>query len=167
MSTEIQEKNVSVKISVKSLEILDRLAKQADISRHKLIHDILELTIDELDFGRKIGFFQMVILIRNFAQKFNLLADESKAEREEKTIPIRLSSNYYDMLDVLAKKADRSRHYLMNKFIEIGADELDKIHNKKVIVTHGILMRKLKLNLNTLCNEGEKAFDASLSENKL
>jgi predicted DNA-binding protein len=165
MSPEIQEKNVSVKISQKSIEILDDLARQADISRHKLVHDIIELTIEEMEFHRRIGFFQMSILIRNIAQKLIKLPDlnEGKDDQKEKTVPIRLSSSSYDRLDLLAKQVDRSRHYLMKKFIEVGADELDRIHNKKVIVTHGIMMRKLKLKLNALCTEGEKAFESSLS----
>ena len=166
MSPDSKMQNVSVKINSHALEILDNIAHQADISRHKLIHDMIELTISEMEFGRRIGFFQMTILVRNFARKFIKLPEtyDELIEQDVKTIPIRLSSSLYDRLDLLAKQADRSRHYLMKKFIEVGADELDKILNKKIIVTHGLMMRKLKIQLDSLCTEGEKALAASMSE---
>jgi predicted DNA-binding protein len=166
MSPEMQSQNVSVKIEQKYLNILNKISEQADISRHKLIHDILEKTIEELEFGRRIGFFQMVILIRNLARKINLLSDTAidKVEQEERSIPIRLSKDFLDRLDELAKQTDRTRHYLMKRFIEVGADELDKLYNKKVPVTNGLMMRHLKKKLDSLCKEGEQAYNMYNSE---
>lgn len=162
MSPEIQEKNVSVKINRKALQILDNIADQADISRHKLIHDIIEETIKQVEFGRRIGFFQMIILTKKLALKIIDLSGVTieKDEQEERTIPIRLSQDFLDRLDLLAKQADRTRHYLMRKFIEVGADELDRLYNKKVPVSHGIMMQHLKKRLDSLCKEGKKAFEA-------
>ncbi len=155
MTATTQKKNVSVQISPKTLAILDNIAEQADISRHKLIHDILELTIRELEFGAKIGFFQMIVLIKKLARK---IAVETEAiEENSRNIPIRLSEDYLTRLDKLAKQADRSRHYLTKKFVEVGAEELNRLYNGKPLVTTGIMMTKLKKELDRLCTEGEKA----------
>ena len=164
MSPEMQSQNVSVKIEQKYLNILNNISEQADISRHKLIHDILQLTIERLEFGRSIGFFQMIILIRNLARKINLLSAVEKVGQEEKAIPIRLSKDYLNRLDELSKQTDRTRHYLMKRFIEVGADELDKLYNKKVPVANNLMMRHLKKRLDSLCQEGEQAYNLYSSE---
>lgn len=166
MSPVLEKQNVSVKVSRKSLEILDKIAEMTDISRHKLIHDMIELTIDIVQRGRSIGFFQMIIIIKKLTRKIASLSGVTieNVEEEERTIPIRLSKDYLERLDDLAKQADRTRHYLMRKFIEVGADELDKLYNKKVPASNGLMMRHLKKRLDSLCKEGEKAFELYNSE---
>lgn len=164
MLSETQLKNLSAKISIETLEILDRLAQRADISRSKLIHNIIETTIDEMDMGRRIGFFQMAILIRNFSEKVSRSSakDKTKPTKEEKTVPVRLSLEYQQKLETLAKMADRTPHYLMKNFIEVGAEELNSTLVKTAIPLV-LIARDLKEKINSLCNQGEKAMKSYLS----
>lgn len=165
MSPEIHGKNLSVKISLETLEILDELAQRADISRSKLVHNIIESTIDEMDMGRKIGFFQMAILIRNFNEK--LSGSSAKKVKpnphDEKTVPVRISAEYQQKLEALAKLADRTPHYLMKNFIQLGAEELTS-KTGKTIFPLAILIRDLKEKINSLCEKGEKAIDSYSSD---
>lgn len=167
MTTETHEKNLSVKIDVKTLAILDKLKDRADISRSKLVNNIIETTIDELDMGRRIGFFQMVILIRNVSQKISGTAtkDTNKDLQEGKTIPVRLSEEYQQKLKQLAKITDRSPHYLMKNFIQVGAEELDSMLIKPIIPL-AIVLRDLKEKIDALCNKGEKAMASYMAEPK-
>jgi predicted DNA-binding protein len=167
MSPEIHGKNLSVKISLETLEILDALAQRADISRSKLVHNILESTIDEMDMGRKIGFFQMAILIRNFNEKLSgPSAKKGKPDpQEEKTIPVRISAEYQQKLETLAKLADRTPHYLMKNFVQLGAEELNTKVVKNIIPL-AILIRDLKTKINSLCEKGEKAMNSYSSDVK-
>ena len=164
MSPEIQGKNLSAKVSIETLEILDTIAQRADISRSKLIHNIIETTIDEMDMGRRIGFLQMIILIRNFNEKISNSSakEKKKAIKEEKTVPVRLSYDYQQKLVKLAKMADRSPHYLMKNFIQLGAEELSSIAFKSVIPLV-LVIRDLKDKIHSLCNQGEKAMESYLS----
>lgn len=167
MQPETHGKNLSAKVSLETLEILDRIAQRADISRSKLIHNIIEATIDEMDMGRRIGFFQMVILIRNVGEKITGSSgkDKTKAIAEEKTVSVRLSHDYQQKLETLAKMTDRSPHYLMKNFIQVGAEEL----NSKIVKTVmplAIMIRDLKEKIDLLCNQGEKAMESFYAEIK-
>ncbi len=167
MSPEIHVKNLSTKISVETLEILDALALRADISRSKLIHNIIESIIDDMEMGRKIGFFQMAILIRNFASKISVPArkNHNKPELAERTIPIRLSPEYHQKLETLAKMADRSPHYLMKNFIQVGAEELNSTLVKGILPL-ALLIRDLKESISDMCNKGEMAIETYESGSK-
>jgi predicted DNA-binding protein len=167
MSPEIQRKNLSAKVSIETLAILDTMARRADISRSKLIHNIIEATIDEMEMGRKIGFFQMTILIRNFNEKITGVSGKKSTTvtKEEKTVPVRLSSDYSQKLEILAKMADRSPHYLMKNFIQIGAEELNTTLAKSIIPL-AIMVKGLKAIIKSLCNQGEKAMESYHAEIK-
>lgn len=167
MSPDIHAKNLSTKISVETLEILDTLAQRADISRSKLIHNIIESTIDEMDMGRKIGFFQMAILIRNFNNKISgsTAKNQKQEDQEERTIPVRLSPEYQQKLEVLAKMADRKPHYLMKNFLQVGAEELNSTLVKGILPL-ALLARDLKDKISQMCIKGEKAMKTYESESK-
>lgn len=157
MSPETHAKNLSTKISAETLEILDTLAQRADISRSKLIHNIIESTIDEMDMGRKIGFFQMAILIRNFTNKVSKPSTKTK-DQDERVVPIRLSPEYHKKLEVLAAMADRTPHYLMKNFLQVGAEELNSTLVKGILPL-ALLVRDLKDHIIQMCEKGQKAME--------
>jgi len=158
MSPEIHSKNLSTKISAETLEILDTLAQRADISRSKLIHNIIESTIDEMDMGRKIGFFQMAILIRNFSGKSSMPPAKAK-NQDERVVPIRLSPEYHKKLEVLANIADRTPHYLMRNILQVGAEELNSTLIKGILPL-ALLVRDLKRRIVQMCENGRKAMES-------
>jgi len=166
MSPEIEKQNVSVKINKKTLDILDNIARQVDISRHKLVHDIIEMYIDQFVFDLNLGLLQIVFLVKRLSRKFARSSDTAieEEQKDEKTIPIRLSKDYLDKLDRIAKNADRKRHYLMRRFIEIGAEQLEARYDNRALITHGKVMYDLKKKLDRLCKEGEKTSEMYLSE---
>jgi len=167
MSPETHAKNLSTKISAETLEILDKLAQRADISRSKLIHNIIESTIDDLEIGRKIGFFQMAILARNFSEKISKQTkkDQKTTDSEERTVPVRLSPEYHKKLEVLAKMADRSPHYLMKNFLQVGAENLNSTLVKGILPL-ALLVRDLKESINLMCEKGENAMNTYETRSK-
>jgi hypothetical protein len=78
---------------------------------------------------------------------------------------VRLSEEYQQKLKQLAKIADRTPHYLMKNFIQVGAEELDSMLMKP-IVPLAIVIRDLKEKIDSLCNKGEKAMETYMAETK-
>lgn len=166
MPSGIHKQNISVKIDKKYLDILDNIASRVDISRHKLIHDIIEMSIDQFIFDLNIGLLQIVFLIKKLSRKFARPTDAAVDEEkpDERVIPVRLSQEYLDKLDRIAKHADRKRHYVMKRFIEIGAEQLEARYEGRALITHGKVMYDLKKKLDQLCKEGQEAKELHLPE---
>ena len=61
--------------------------------------------------------------------------------------------------------ADRSPHYLMRNFLQVGAEELNSTLLKPVIPLV-LIMRDLKDKIDSLCNKGEKAMNSYMAEKK-
>lgn len=164
MSPSISECSVSVKIKVKSLESLDKIAKKADLSRHKLMHNVLQASVEELEAFQRIGFFKVGLLARDVIETFQKISGLGRRkDLNEKAVPIHLSQEWLDRIDTLASKADLSRHQLMKNLIEVGAEELDSLCGRAAYpIAKGIL--QVRNAITRICNNGETAISAVQAE---
>ena len=72
MPTEKGDKrSVTIWIEKETVSRLDALAEKGDITRNKLVINILEVEIDQLKKFKKIGFFAIALIIRYFKEKIS------------------------------------------------------------------------------------------------
>ena len=87
-----EEKRISLVIKVDTLNRLDKLAKKGDISRAKLINNILELNVNGLERCGRIGILQTSLLIRDLGH--NVLDWAKKTGGKDKKL-----NDYQDYID--------------------------------------------------------------------
>jgi len=160
-----ESKHVSIKLNAKTITELDKLAKKADISRHKLMQNLIYEGAKEVEAFDNIGFLQIGIQIRNAMKSIKYLRPLVTAEdtSNEKPIPIKIDDDTYDRITRLAQKGELSNHQLMINLINIGVTELN-IADKVGIVNLAVALRDA---FDTVCKLGETALKAVESQNSM
>jgi hypothetical protein len=74
--TESKKKNLTVWVDPELLEVADRLAERAGITRAKLLENILDVGIRELMAFEKWGVFRFSLVIRNVKDKLGAFIKE-------------------------------------------------------------------------------------------
>lgn len=165
MSPKANEKQITVSLSKNLLERLDSMAKHAEISRHKLILNLLSTGIEEIEFFKDVGIFQIAMIIRDMTKS----GDKGKGSElrneniSEMPIPVRMEESLVKSLDRLAERGQLTRHCLAKNIIKTGLEQLETA--KKFGVTH------LFLNMRDLFKDvleiGKSAFDATREVRKI
>lgn len=157
MVTTPGEKNISIKLNDDFISRLDKIAGIGNLSRHQLAKNIIEVGIEELETLKRIGVFQLGILIRNLTEKRIKPKDTASGE---KPIPIKLDDNFIDRLDKLASKAELSRHQLMKNLLQVGLEEVEAFA-KIGAIRLAVIIRDLPKSLRKICDMGEVALRAA------
>ncbi len=74
--TQTKKKNLTVWVDPELLEVADRLAERAGITRAKLLENILDVGIRELMGFEKWGVFTFALVIRNVKDKLKAFVKE-------------------------------------------------------------------------------------------
>jgi len=148
------EKTISVKLNVKRIERLDKLAKRAGISRHQLMVNMIDVGISEISMASKVGFFQVGLAIRD------LLKLKQKPEPgEEKPLPLKLDLKLLAKIDKLAERASLSRHHLTRNLINVGIEEMETL-SKIGVITVSVWLRDFGEAVKKIVKNGEAATNA-------
>jgi len=154
------ESSVSVKVKVDSLVILDKIAKKGDMSRHKLMVNLLQVSVEEIEVFKRVGLFKIGLLARDVIQGFQSITGLGKRkDNDEKMVPIHISKEWLARIDSIADQADLSRHQLMKNLIEVGADELNSLYNR-ALMPIALAIIDVRKAINKICENGEKAISA-------
>ena len=161
MTPKPNEVQFTVNLSTDLLVRLAEMAKHADISRHRLIVNLLSATIDEVEKLEHVGILQLGILIRNMAEpmmaKFN--RNQSDENISEMPIPLRIDKLLLERLERLADKGDITRQRLAQNIIKTGLEELEAA--RKYGLTHVIFkIRDMHDLLKDVLESGKRAFYA-------
>lgn len=157
------EKHIAIKMNDEFIARLDKIAKEAKLSRNQLIKNILDVGFDELVKLKQVGVFQLGIYIRDLHESISnkhkkKIIDPISGERP---IPIKLDEEFINKLDELAEKAGLSRHQLLKNIIRVGLEEAE-ILSKVGIIKLGVIFRDLPESFRAICEKGEAALTASL-----
>lgn len=156
------EKHIAIKMNDEFIARLDKMAKEAKLSRNQLIKNILDVGLDELEKLKQIGVFQLGIYLRDLHEA---ISSKNKKNFDpisgERPIPIKLDEDFINRLDMLAEKAGLSRHQLLKNIIRAGLEEVETL-SKVGIIKLGVIFRDLPESFRAICEKGEAALTASL-----
>lgn len=157
MCPETNTKNVTIKMNDDFIARLDYLATKARLSRHKLLKNLLDVGVDELNDFKKIGLFKLGVLTRDVAEWCNLKISDPVTG--DKSVPVTLDESFIVILDDLATQADLSRAQLMRNLVRVGVDGLEKM-DKLGIIKLMTIIRELPDYFKLVCKDGENAVNA-------
>lgn len=158
------EKNVTIKMNDTFIARVDYLAGKAKLSRHRLLKNLLDIGVDELNDFKKIGLFKLGVLARDVAEWCNLKMSDPVTG--EKSIPVTLDETFIAILDDLATQADLSRAQLMRNLVRVGVEGLETM-DKVGIIKLMTIIRELPDYFRLVCMDGENAVNALKNAAKL
>lgn len=65
------------------VEVLDRLAEKACLSRNQLANNILRVNLEELDACDKVGIYQMSVLLGNMSEAIKAWVENLKENPDD------------------------------------------------------------------------------------
>lgn len=151
------EKNVTIKMNDNFISRLDYLARKAKLSRHRLLKNLLDVGVDELNDYKKIGLFKLGVLTREVAEWCSL--PMSDPVTGDKSVPVTLDEAFIAILDDLASQADLSRAQLMRNLVRVGVEGLETM-DKVGIIKLMTIIRELPDYFRLVCKDGENAVNA-------
>lgn len=161
MSPKPNEVQFTVNLETDVLERLKSIAEHGDISRHKLMVNLLKTGIEQIEVLNHVGIFQLAILIRNMTES----ADTTNARKSgevkssEMPVPLRMEKKLIEHLERLAERGDLNRQRLAQNIIKTGLEELESA--RKLGLTHvAIKIRDMKDLFTNVIKTGKQAFNA-------
>lgn len=157
MGQATDEKTVTIKMNDEFIARVDYISNKAKLSRHRLLKNLVEVGVEDLNDIKKIGLFKLGIMARDVAEYCGI--QRSDPVTGDKSIPVTLEATLIDNLESLALQADLSRAQLMRNLVRVGIEgleQLDKIGAIKLIT----IIRELPGYFESVCKDGEKAVNA-------
>jgi hypothetical protein len=162
MTSNIDEKQIAIKLNDKLIERLDALAKLGGMNRSHLMLSFVNIWLNVLDTSRlKLMFFVANILRVHEAQmngRMGVYEHEYSGSRiPEKPIPIKLSEA--DIFKVIghAMKSHISRHQMLKIMVIVGIEELEAITDKRPY-QFGDIEQQLHNEFSMIMKKGERVF---------
>jgi predicted DNA-binding protein len=127
MTPKANEIQFTVNLETNVLDRLKSMAEYASLSRHKLMVNILQVGIEQLEVLENVGIFQIGILIRNMTESPEKAIDRKhrEAKNSEMPIPLRIEKNLVERLERLADRGDLTRQRLAQNIIKVGIEEIE------------------------------------------
>ena len=161
MTPKQNEIQFTVNLETDVLERLKFMAEHGDLSRHKLMVNLLKTGIEQIEVLKHVGIFQLAIIVRNMTES----ADNANARKSgevkisEMPVPLRIEKNLIERLERLADRGDLNRQRLAQNIIKTGLEELESA--KKFGLTHvAITIRDMKDLFSDVIKTGKQAFTA-------
>ncbi len=124
MLKEATEKTTSIKLHTDWIKRLDDLAALGDLSRHHLMKNMIDVSLDEFTTLRALGFFKVGMALRDLQTRF-WKPHVWRTTGDEKSIPITLSEDELSTIDRYAEECDLTRSQFMRNLIYLGIEELE------------------------------------------
>jgi predicted DNA-binding protein len=159
MTPKKNEIQFTVNLETDVLERLKNMSEHGDLSRHKLIVNLLTVGIEEIELMKHVGIFQLAIIVRNMTAT----PDNVKERRSDETkvsempIPLRVEKTLIERLERLAEKGDLSRQRLAQNIIKSGLEELESAR-KYGLTTIALTVRDMHDSFKKFLEVGKKAF---------
>ena len=149
------DKSTSIKLSAHWIERLDKLTKQADLSRQQLMHNIIEVGIDAIEFSSKVGVFQLGLMIRDL-----LDLRRKPVTGGETPLPLKVDEKVFAKVEMFAEKSDLTRHQLMRNLILVGIEELEGSARVGVFQL-SVALRDLGGTVKKIVKDGQRAISGA------
>jgi len=120
---------------------IKQIVEKSDISRSKIVGNIIEIYTKELWFYHKLGFIPLVIVIRNIAEKIKKPKTEPK-EQGGQAITIWIDKDVYSRIEKIAEMAGLKISKLVNNQIRLALSEF-KILEKFGVAHHSQIFKDL------------------------
>lgn len=118
----------SVSLPIGIDDELTRFAARAEITKSKLMANILGTAIDILDFGDKLFIVDIAVNLRDLIQRIKKKKKASKqaegSSGGSRSISFTLPLKTYDKLEHYAKRADITPSMLAQNILSMGVEEL-------------------------------------------
>lgn len=163
MTSQVDEKQVSIKFNDLFIGRLDALAKSGEMNRNHLMLSFVNLWVNVLDESSMRGLFYISNLLRVREVQMNCTFayehEFTESRIPEKPLPIKFSKESLFTIDALASVNHISRHQLLKTMIIVGIEELEEIADRKRY-QFGAIENKLHDSFSTIMKKGFKAFKA-------
>ena len=106
---------------------LDNLARRADISRNKLVMNIINVVVEDLEWARRIGLLALLVVIRNLRESVKQKPKGDQGEPEGRAMTVWLQKDLSARLDKLADEGGLTRSTLVTNMINTVVGDLEKI----------------------------------------
>ena len=128
---------ISIWLNREIQDNLDDSAKRVNLSRNKLIENLLDVGLEEIGILKHVGIFRLSMAIENLRQQWRV-SQESSDEDKSKTprgsnITVWLDEKVIDTLEDLAKGLDLSRSKLIEHLLEMGIRDFKYLDKSGII----------------------------------
>ena len=138
------KKTLSFWLDKESASKIKQIVEISDISRSKLVGNIIELYTRELWFYHKLGFVPLAIVIRNIAEKIKKHKTKPKGKNGQ-AITIWIDKDIYSKIEKIADLAGLNISKLANNQIQLALSEF-KILEKIGVAHHSQIFKDLGKN---------------------
>lgn len=116
---------VSIWLDPKLIKILDKLAQMGQLTRSKVIHNLIEIGYDELNLQNNIGLIKFTLLLRNFKQSIKpflietekpIIVDTENSPKD--SLSMRMDSDLIEKIDSLSDKIGLTRKSFIEYVLE-------------------------------------------------
>lgn len=125
--------SISIWINQETLDELDRVAEWADLNRSKLMLNLIEIAIDEMNMFRTVGIIRLTLLSLELRKQWKKavqeMADSDEVPKKRITdrnvnVSIWVPRNVVEDIEELADKLKMSRSQVIEKLVDMGIAEL-------------------------------------------
>jgi predicted DNA-binding protein len=140
---------VSIWLEPKSIKMLDNLAKMGQLTRSKIIHNLIEIGYDELKLQNNIGLIKFTLLLRKFKQSIQpfLTEAEKKIIVDGKDSPkdsvSRMDSDLIEKIDSLSDKIGLTRKSFIEYVLEFEIRDVKALSSIPGFVKTSLTIRDL------------------------
>jgi len=157
----------SIWISQEILKDMDEVAEMASLTRSKLIQNMVEVGIDEIELFQKIGIVKLSLISLELRKQWQKTLSDIRSGNIEKkkriadrniNVSIWIDSSILEKVEAVAEKMGMSRSQLIEKLVEFGI--LDLRHLRTLGVLRAIIpIRDLHDRWKQRFKESEDALD--------
>jgi len=124
---------VSIWLDPTTITLIDKVAKTADITRTRLIHNLIEVGYDELKLQKNIGLVKLSLLLRKFKISVQPLLSEAEKkiivdEKRKDSVSVRMDHNLITKIDSLSKKIGLTRKSFIEYVLEFEIRDMKAIY---------------------------------------
>jgi len=141
---------VSIWLDPKLIKMIDNFAQIGHLTRSKVIHNLIEIGYDELNFQKNIGLIKFTLLLRKFKQSIKpFLTDTDKkiivdTENTPKdSVSIRMDNDLINKIDSLSDKIDLTRKSFIEYVLEFEIREIKALSSIPGFMKTSVTLRNL------------------------
>jgi len=151
----VSEKDVSIRLNEDFIIRLDKIAAMVDLSRRKVMKNLLEVGVEEVEELQN-GIFLTSIVVRDLREKLSGGQTTADMVGGDVPVPVRIKEEFLIKLEKLAEREGLSRQQLMQIMLLYSVEQTERMA-KIGVVKLFVIIRDLPKYLRGVFKDGEEA----------
>lgn len=157
----------SLWISQETLKDIDEVAEEVGLTRSKLIQNILEVALDEIEVMKSLGIVKLSLISLDLRKQWRKTLSEIKSGKIESkkrvadrniNVSVWIDSSIFERVEIISDKIGMSKSQFIEKLVEFGILDL-RLFKKMGVFKVAIPIRDLHERWQARFKESEKALD--------